>query len=144
MTHPRQKCWLVQSTPYRHGCSGNPPLWVWRPGDLGERGTWHRALINRSGGGAHVRVASPAFGPRMRCVVAANAAWKRVEVFEAAENVLRWGSECGLVRLEMSKSRPNDEFAKEPSLQIRGIPPFFKLRDSTLSPFGRDLDTDAL
>ena len=40
----------------------------------------------------------------------------------------------------VSKSRPNDEFAKSSSLQIRGIPPFSKWSDSTLPPFGRDFD----
>jgi len=47
------------------------------------------------------------------------------------------GPGCGRV---VSKSRPNDEFAKSSSLQIRGIPPFSKWSDSTLPPFGRDFD----
>jgi len=51
---------------------------------------------------------------------------------------------CPANRLRLSKSRPNDQFAKTPPLQIRMIPPFFKLSHSSSPSFGRDLDIDRL
>jgi len=41
----------------------------------------------------------------------------------------------------VSESRPNESITIELTREIRMIPPFFKLSDSTLPSFGRDFDT---
>ncbi|AWE43206.1 hypothetical protein DDD63_11130 [Actinobaculum sp. 313] len=43
----------------------------------------------------------------------------------------------------VSKSRPNEERPGLTDAEIRMIPPFFKMNQSRLAPFGRDFDTAA-